>query len=97
MKTIHANSFLHIPGINWGFQPLQALSHSLDAQGNRLGVLYKTYINDPKFNPGRPIWVYAIDEVGGWAATSELSETDLETKVLKILHPKKPERTKPCQ
>ena len=97
MKTIRAKSFRRIPEANWGFQPLQALSHSLDAKGERLGVLYKTYINDPKFNPGRPIWVYAIDEVGGWAATSDLSETDLETKVLKIRHPEKPERTKPCQ
>ncbi|NBZ95356.1 MAG: hypothetical protein EBR40_02825 [Proteobacteria bacterium] len=81
--------FHTIPASNWGFQPQEPLSECRDPKGNRLGVLYKTYRNEPGYNPGKPIWVYAIDGKGGWAATSEISEEDLKSKVEKLHHPKK--------
>jgi hypothetical protein len=82
-------TFHTIPASNWGFQPQEPLSECRDPKGNRLGVLYKTYRNEPGYNPGKPIWVYAIDGKGGWAATSEISEEDLKSKVEKLHHPKK--------
>ena len=82
-------TFRPIPEAGWGFQPLEPLSECLDHKGNRLGVLFKTYTNDPELTPGKPIWVYAIDDKGGWAATSEFSEEDLQSQVLKLHHPKK--------
>lgn len=83
-------TFHPIPSSNWGFQPLEPLSECRDHQGRRLGVLSKTYRNEAGFHPGKPIWVYAIEARGGWAATSELSEEDLKGKVLKLRHPKNP-------
>lgn len=85
-------TFRPILEASWGFQPLQPLSECLDHKGIRLGILFKTYLNDPKLVPGKPIWVYAIDEKGGWAATSEFSEEDLKAQVLKLHHPKKTTR-----
>lgn len=86
-------TFRPLPSSGWGFQPLEPLSEALgvNAQGKacRLGVLHKTYRNEPGHHPGKPIWVYAIDGKGGWAATSEISEEDLKAKVLKLRHPKK--------
>jgi len=82
-------TFHTIPASNCGFQPQEPLSECRDPKGNRLGVLYKTYRNEPGYNPGKPIWVYAIDGKGGWAATSEISEEDLKSKVEKLHHPKK--------
>jgi hypothetical protein len=82
-------TFHPIPSSNWGFQPQEPLSECRDAAGHRLGVLYKTYLNEPGYHPGKPIWVYAIDGRGGWAATSEISEEDLKEQVRKIRHPKK--------
>ena len=95
MSNLRVASLLHVPQSSCGFQPLQARSHSFDKEGKHLGTLYKTYRNDPDLIPGRPIWVYAIDGQGGWAAISELSEADLEAKVLQIRHPKKKEQPKP--
>jgi len=89
------SSFLTVTGDTCNFQPLQALSHSFDAEGKHLGTLYKTYWNEPGLIPGRPIWVYAIDGRGGWAAISDLSQSDLEAKVLRIRHPKKKEQPRP--
>ena len=86
MKPIRVSSFLAVTGGTCNFQPLQALSHSFDHEGKHLGTLYKTYRNDPDLIPGRPIWVYAIDGEGGWAAISALSQADLEAKVLRIRH-----------
>jgi len=86
-------TFRSIPNSAWGFQPLEPLSEAwgVNEQGKpfRLGVLHTTYRNEPGHTPGKPIWVYAIDGKGGWAATSEISEEDLKTKVLKLRHPKK--------
>ena len=82
-------TFHPIPTSSWGFQPLEPLYECRDHEGRRLGVIYKTYRNEPGYNPGKPIWVYAIDNKGGWAATSEVSEEDLKAKVLKLRHPKK--------
>ena len=81
------HTFHTIPSSSWGFQPLEPLSECRDHEGKRLGVLYKTYRNEPGFNPGKPIWVYAIDGKGGWAATSEISEEDLREQVIAIKHP----------
>jgi hypothetical protein len=82
-------TFHPIPDASWGFQPLEALFECWDKDGEtRLGVLYKTYLNEPTQTPGTPIWVYAIDNQGGWAATSKLSVDDLKEKVLKLRHPK---------
>jgi hypothetical protein len=87
------NTFRPIATSSWGFQPLEALSeywgHTEEGNPCRLGVLHKTYRNEPGFHPGKPIWVYAIDGKGGWAATSEISEEDLRVKVLKLRHPKR--------
>jgi hypothetical protein len=84
-----------VPESSWGFQPLEALFECWDhKEEERFGVLYKTYRNEPGFNPGKPIWVYAIDEKGGWALTSEISLDDLKEKVLKIRHPEKPSKKK---
>lgn len=82
-------TFHPLPSSRWGFQPLEPLSECRDHNDERLGVLYKTYRNDPELTPGKPIWVYAIDNKGGWAATSEISEEDLRVKVLKLRHPRK--------
>ena len=86
-------TFRPIPTSGWGFQPLEPLSEAwgVNEQGKpfRLGVLHTTYRNEPGHTPGKPIWVYAIDEKGGWATTSEISEEDLKTKVLKFRHTKK--------
>lgn len=82
-------TFRPVPTSGWGFQPLEPLFESLDHEGRRLGVLHKTYRNEPGLTPGKVIWVYAIDNRGGWAATSEISEEDLKAKVLKLRHPKK--------
>ena len=86
-------TFRPIPASGWGFQPLEPLSQAwgVNAQGKpcRLGVLHKTYRNEPGHTPGKPIWVYAIDGKGGWAATSEISEENLKAKVLKLRQPKK--------
>lgn len=81
-------TFHPIPTAAWGFQPQEPLSECRDPKGNRLGVLSKTYLNEPGHNPGKPIWVYAIDGKGGWAATSEISEDDLRDKVLNLWLPK---------
>ena len=87
------NAFRDITPSNWGFQPLEPLSefwgHTKEGKPCRLGVLHKTYRNEPGYNPGKPIWVYAIDGKGGWAATSEISEDDLREKVTAIEHPER--------
>jgi len=93
MKKI--SSFMAVSGDTCSFQPLQALAHSFDDEGKYLGTLYKAYRNEPGFFPGRPIWVYAIDGRGGWAAISYVSQSDLEAKVLRIRHPKKKEQPRP--
>ena len=76
---------------SWGFQPLEALfEYGYYSRPDTFvlhGVLYKTYRNEPGFNPGKPIWVYAIDGKGGWAASSEISEEDLREQVIAIKHP----------
>lgn len=77
-------AFHPIPKTTWGFQPLEPLSELRDKKGQKLGTLFKTYLNDPVDIPGRAIWVFAKTEEGGWAATSEISETDLQTQVLKL-------------
>jgi hypothetical protein len=92
MSTKH--TFRTIPTFSWGFQPLEPLFECRDQEGRRLGVVYKTYRNEPGFNPGKPIWVYAIDNKGGWAATSEISEDDLKAKVINLRHRKKPANKK---
>jgi hypothetical protein len=78
---------------SWGFQPLEALfEYGYYCRPDQFvlnGVLYKTYRNEAGGKPGKPIWVYAIDGRGGWAATSEISEEDLKEQVRKIRHPKK--------
>ena len=81
-------TFHSIPKSSWGFQPQEPLSECRDHAGNRLGVIYKTYLNEPGYSPGKPIWVYAIDNKGGWAATSEISEEDLKAKIEKLRRPK---------
>jgi hypothetical protein len=90
-------TFRTIPTSNWGFQPLEPLSESLgfnkDGKPCRLGVLHKTYRNEPGFNPGKPIWVYALDGKGGWAIESDISEEDLKEKVLKFHSPGKTKKT----
>lgn len=87
-------TFRPIPASGWGFQPLEPLCESFDHEGRRLGVLHRTYRNEAGHTPGKAIWVYAIDNRGGWAAASEISEEDLKTKVLKLRHPKKGTLTK---
>jgi hypothetical protein len=61
-------TFRPIPNSAWGFQPLEPLSEAwgVNEQGKacRLGVLHKTYRNEPGHTPGKPIWVYAIDGKG---------------------------------
>jgi hypothetical protein len=86
IKPTHKNmstkcTFHPVPTSSWGFQPLEPLAECRDHKGKRLGVIYKTYRNEEGFNPGKPIWVYAIDNKGGWAATSEISEEDLQAKI----------------
>ena len=82
-------TFRTIPKASWGFQPLQPISECHNDKNERLGILYKTYTNDPELIPGKPLWVYAIEDTGGWAVTSELSEEDLKAKILRLRHPKK--------
>jgi len=92
------NTFRTITPSNWGFQPQEPLSEywgfTKEGRPCRLGVLHKTYRNELGFNPGKPIWVYAIDGKGGWAATSEISLDDLKEQVHKIHHPEKTSKKK---
>lgn len=78
---------------SWGFQPLEALfEYGYYCRPDQFvlnGVLYKTYWNEAGVKPGKPIWVYAIDGKGGWAATSEISVDDLKEKVTAIEHPQR--------
>jgi len=83
-------TFNLIPAASWGFQPLQPVSECRDHQGRRLGTHYKRYRNAPDVTPGQAIWVYAIENRGGWTASSQVSEDDLKAQVLKLRHPKMP-------
>jgi len=84
------NTFRSITPSSSGFKPLESLSeywgYTKEGKPCRLGVLHKTYRNETGFNPGKPIWVYALDGKGGWAATSEISEEDLRNQVIAIRH-----------
>lgn len=84
-KPILKLRFIPVLQDPWGFQPLEPVSELWDGKNFRIGVLFKTYRNDPALVPGKVTWVFALDGQGGWLAESQDSENCLRSKVLAIL------------